>query len=205
MFTEGLTFYRGSMSPKFREINDKIQKAARLYVAGLREMNPNKAYFPDANSTMRVTYGNVLDYIPADAKHYNFYTTIEGIMEKEDPNSDEFIVEPKLKELYNKKDYGQYADSKGDMTVCFISNNDITGGNSGSPVINGNGELIGTAFDGNWEAMSGDIAFEDKLQRTISVDIRYTLFIIDKFAGAGHLVEEMTIVRDEPKAEAPKK
>lgn len=200
IFTEGLNFYRTTVAPKFEVIDEKLQKAGRLYVAGLREMNPNKAYFPDANSTMRVTYGNVLDYVPADAVKYNFFTTLEGVLEKEDPNSDEFIVEPKLKELYNKKDYGQYATKDGDMQVCFISNNDITGGNSGSPVINANGELIGTAFDGNWEAMSGDIAFENELQRTISVDIRYTLFIIDKFAGAGHLVEEMTIVRDEPKA-----
>ena len=200
IFSEGLNYYRATLGPKFQAIDDKLSTAARLYVAGLREMNPDKAYFPDANSTMRVTYGTVGDYYPADAMHYDYFTTMDGIMEKEDPSNPEFIVEPKLKELYKKKDYGQYADKNGDMTVCFISNNDITGGNSGSPVINAKGELIGTAFDGNWEAMSGDIAFEDELQRTISVDIRYTLFIIDKFAGAGHLVEEMTIVKGEPKA-----
>ena len=204
IFNEGLSFYRGVMGPKFQIIEEKLNRAARLYVAGLREMNPNKAYFPDANSTMRVTYGNVLDYYPADAVYYNFYTTLEGIMEKEDPTKSEFVVEAKLKELYNKKDYGKYANKDGKMRVCFISNNDITGGNSGSPVINAKGELIGTAFDGNWEAMSGDIAFETELQRTISVDIRYTLFIIDKFAGAGHLVDEMTIVKDEPKANIEK-
>jgi len=198
--SEGYNFYITQMSPKFNAINEKLGKAARLYVAGLREMNPDKAYFPDANSTMRVTYGNVLDYFPKDAVYYNFFTTLEGVMEKEDPTNREFIVEPKLKELYDSKDYGQYARKDGKMQVCFISNNDITGGNSGSPVINANGELIGTAFDGNWEAMSGDIAFEDELQRTISVDIRYTLFIIDKYAGAGHLVDEMTIVKDEVKA-----
>ena len=172
------------------------EKADRLYVAGLREMNPEIAYCPDANSTMRVTYGNVLAYDPQDAVHYDHFTTLAGVIEKEDPTSLEFQVPQKLKELYNAKDYGDYKDNDGKMHTCFISNNDITGGNSGSPVINGKGELIGTAFDGNWEAMSGDIAFEDKLQRTISVDIRYTLFIIDKFAGAGHLVKEMDLVYD---------
>lgn len=173
--------------------NKSLAKARRLYVGGLRVMNPDKSYAPDANSTMRVTYGQVLDYFPRDAVYYNFYTTLDGVMEKEDPTNPEFEVDPKLKELWKKKDYGRYGKD-GKLVVCFISNNDITGGNSGSPVINGNGELIGTAFDGNWEAMSGDIAFEPDLQRTISVDIRYTLFIVDKFAGAGHLIEEMTIV-----------
>ncbi|MGB1267353.1 MAG: S46 family peptidase, partial [Schleiferiaceae bacterium] len=118
-----------------------------------------------------------------------------GVMQKEDPSNSEFIVPDRLKELYQAKDYGQYADENGDLIVNFISNNDITGGNSGSPVINGDGALIGTAFDGNWEAMSGDIFFEDQLQRTISVDIRYTLFIIDKYAGATHLIDEMTLVK----------
>ena len=143
---------------------------------------------------MRLTYGNVLDYVPQDGMKCDFFTTIDGIMEKEDPTNDEFIVPAKLKELWKKKDYGQYADENGNLRVGFISNTDITGGNSGSPVINAKGELIGTAFDGNWEAMSGDIAFEPNLQRTISVDVRYTLFIIDKFAGAKHLIDEMTIV-----------
>jgi hypothetical protein len=156
-------------------------------------MNSTKFYAPDANFTMRCTYGNVLDYSPADAVRYDHVTTIEGIMQKEDPKNDEFIVPKKLKELYEKKDYGRYA-MNGTLPVAFLSNTDITGGNSGSPVINGNGELIGTAFDGNWEAMSGDIAFEPQLQRTISVDIRYTLFIIEKFAGATNLIKEMTIV-----------
>jgi hypothetical protein len=126
-------------------------------------------------------------------------------MQKEDPSNDEFIVPARLKELYNAKDYGRYADENGDLIVNFISNNDITGGNSGSPVINGDGELIGTAFDGNWEAMSGDIFFEDQLQRTISVDIRYTLFIIDKYAGAGHLVDEMTVVEGKKKRKKRRK
>lgn len=147
---------------------------------------------------MRLTYGTVGDYVPGDAKHYDFITTIDGLMEKEDPSNDEFIVPARLKELYEAKDYGRYADENGDLIINFISSNDITGGNSGSPVLNAYGDLIGTAFDGNWEAMSGDIAFENEIQRTISADIRYTLFVIDKFAGAGHLVDEMTIAPKRP-------
>jgi V8-like Glu-specific endopeptidase len=176
------------------DINDRLQKGKRLFVAGLQEMQKDKKFYPDANFTLRLTYGKVLDYTAADAVHYDYYTTIKGVMEKEDPESDEFIVHQKLKELYEKKDFGQYADN-GDLRVCFLTDNDITGGNSGSPVINGDGQLIGLAFDGNWEAMSGDIAFEPELQRTINVDIKYVLFIIDKFAGAGYLLDEMKIIK----------
>jgi hypothetical protein len=178
--------------------NAKYEQGMRLFVDGLRKMKTDKVFASDANSTMRLTYGSVLSYNPKDAVKYDFITTIEGIMEKEvvtDYKNHEFYVPQRLKELYAKKDYGQYALPNGQLPVGFLTNNDITGGNSGSPVINGNGELIGTAFDGNWEAMSGDIYFEPNLQRTISVDIRYTLFIVDKFAGAGHLVNEMTIVK----------
>jgi len=174
-------------------LNSAENKANRLFIAGLREMKPDKTFYPNANSTMRVTYGQVEDYFPADAIHYDYVTTLDGVMEKEDPNNEEFIVPAKLKELWLKKDYGRYADKSGKLVTCFLSNNDITGGNSGSPIINGDGELLGLAFDGNWEAMSGDIAFEPELQRTINVDIRYVLFIIDKYAGATHLVNEMTI------------
>ncbi len=172
-----------------------VSSGNRLFVAGLREMNPDKVYYPDANSTMRLSYGSIQDYYPADAVHYDYVTTIDGVMEKEDPENDEFIVEKKLKELYQKKDYGPYAKD-GKLVTCFLTTNDITGGNSGSPVINANGELIGLAFDGNWEAMSGDIAFEPELQRTICVDIRYVLFIIDKYAGAQNLINELTIVKE---------
>jgi hypothetical protein len=142
---------------------------------------------------MRFTYGQVLDYYPADGVHFNYYTTLGGVMEKEDPGNWEFEVPEKLKELFRTKDFGKYGEN-GVMKVCFLTNHDITGGNSGSPVINGKGELIGLAFDGNWEAMSGDIAYEPELQRTINVDIRYVLFIIDKFAGAKRLIDEMSIV-----------
>ena len=187
------------------EVSEKMNKGYRLFTDGVRQAMPNKTFAPDANSTPRMTWGVVGSYDPQDAVHYDYVTTIEGVMQKEDPNNDEFIVPTKLKELYNAKDYGRYADENGDLVVNFISNNDITGGNSGSPVINGDGELIGTAFDGNWEAMSGDIFFEDQLQRCISVDIRYTLFIIDKYAGAGHLVDEMTLVDGKKKRKKRRK
>ncbi len=180
---------------KYLEINKKFEKGHRLLVAGLMEMEPEEKHYPDANFTMRLTYGNILPYNPADAIKYNYYTTLSGVIAKEDPsNPVEFTVPEKLKELYEAKDFGQYA-YQGDIPVAFLSNNDITGGNSGSPVLNARGELIGLAFDGNWEAMSGDIAFEPDLQRTISVDIRYVLFLIDKFAGAGYLLNEMTLVK----------
>ena len=171
-----------------------IKEGSRLFIEGLRIMQPDKKFYPDANSTIRMTYGTIQDYYPADAIHYDFITNLDGVMEKEDPNNDEFIVEKKLKDLWKAKDFGQYAEN-GKLPTCFTSTNDITGGNSGSPVINANGELIGIAFDGNWESMSGDICFEPTMQRTISVDIRYVLFIIDKFAGAQNIIDEMKIVK----------
>ena len=185
--------YIEKIAAKRTLVREDLAKGNRLFIAGLREMNPDSNYYPNANSTMRATYGNVGDYNPGEAMHYEYYTTIDGIMQKEDPTNEEFQVPDKLKELYEIGDYGRYADKNGNLRVNFISNNDITGGNSGSPVINAWGELVGTAFDGNWEAMSGDIAFEKEIQRTISVDIRYAMFIIDKFAGATHLINEMTI------------
>ncbi len=172
----------------------KLSKGRRVYIAGVLEMNQGKAMYPDANSTMRLTYGQVKDYIPMDAVHYDYQTTLDGVMEKEDADNWEFVVPDKLKELYKNKDYGRYGIN-GKMPVAFISTNDITGGNSGSPVLNAKGELIGTAFDGNWEAMSGDIVFEQQLQRCINVDVRYTLFIIEKYAGATRLINEMKIVQ----------
>lgn len=184
-----------SISSKRGNALGKLEKGRRNFISALRAMNNDKIYYPDANSTMRLTYGKVLSYDARDAVHYHYLTTLEGVMEKEDPSNPEFIVHPKLKELYKAKDYGQYS-SQEKLYVDFLTNNDITGGNSGSPVINGSGQLIGTVFDGNWEAMSGDIVFEPELQRCINVDIRYTLFIIDKFAGASHLIDEMTIIKN---------
>jgi hypothetical protein len=191
-----------SIITKYREINnlywagsENLDKGERLFVDGLMKMNPEKLWAPDANSTIRLTYGKVCKYDPRDAVAYDYYTTLEGVMQKEDPGSTEFDVPAKLKELYIAKDYGQYANSKGELPTCFITNNDITGGNSGSPVINGEGHLIGIAFDGNSEAMSGDIDFEENLQRCINLDIRYALFIIDKYAGAKNLIDEMKLVK----------
>jgi hypothetical protein len=193
--------YVTNIAPKRAALNAQIEKANRAYVAGLREQNPEKKWYPDANSTIRLSYGEVKDYVPRDGVNYSFYTTIDGIFEKEDPKNEEFTVPAKLKEIWQKKDYGQYADANGEMKVGFITTNDITGGNSGSPVINGNGELIGLAFDGNWEAMTGDLVYDKDLKRCINVDIRYVLLIVDKMAGAGHLIKEMDLVRNEnPKA-----
>lgn len=181
---------------KVDEAGDIQEKAYRLLTAGLREMNPNTNYAPDANSTMRMTYGTVGSYYPRDGVFYNYYTTAKGIQEKADPNNFEFHTPDGLLELIESEDFGQYANEQGELPVCFIHNTDITGGNSGSPVINGKGELIGCAFDGNWEAMSGDIFFEKDLQRTISVDVRYILFIVDKYAGAKNIINELTLVQD---------
>ncbi|MCD6347708.1 MAG: S46 family peptidase [Bacteroidales bacterium] len=183
----------GEIQRDGRKYGAELARGQRLWIGGVVEMEKDKTFSPDANFTMRLTYGTVKSYDPKDAVHYKYYTTLKGVMEKEDPNNWEFVVPPKLKELYEAKDYGDYGDD-GEMRVCFITNNDITGGNSGSGLINGRGELIGLAFDGNWEAMSGDIAFEPDLQRCIGVDIRYVLWIIDKYAGASHFIDEMTLV-----------
>jgi hypothetical protein len=190
--------YMINIRPLRSEPGAMLDKGNRLFIRGLREMNSDTKYYPNANFTMRMTYGKVGSYEPRDGVHYDYYTTIEGIMEKEDPTNPEFIVPAKLKELYMAKDYGRWANEDGDLVICFITDNDITGGNSGSPVINGRGELVGTAFDGNWEAMSGDIEFDETLQRTIVTDIRYVLFCIDKMAGAQNLIDEMKLVTTAP-------
>ncbi|TDS60197.1 peptidase S46-like protein [Myroides indicus] len=180
------------------KLEDKYQKAYRLFVDGVRKSNPEGKYYPDANSTLRLTYGTVKD-LPRgnkvnDAKE-NWYTTLKGTVDKHIPGDDEFDVPQRLIDLYKTKDYGQYAAKEGYLPVNFLTNHDITGGNSGSPVLNGKGELIGLAFDGNIEAMAGDVIYDPELQRTINVDIRYVLFIIDKFADAKHIVEEMTVMK----------
>jgi hypothetical protein len=192
--------YRNVLAPAIGAAQVKIDRGYRLLEAAMMEKDPQKMWYPDANSTERLTYGIINDYSPVDAKHYDLLTTHYGILQKEDPTSDEFTVPARQKQLLLAKDFGRYADQNGNLPINFLSENDITGGNSGSPVINGNGELIGIAFDGNWEAMSGDISYEPLLQRTISVDIRYVLWVIDKYAGAKHLVDEMTVVQRPVKA-----
>jgi len=171
--------------------NDSLQ---RLYMKGQMTFRPQDRYYPDANFTLRVAYGKVKGYEPRDAVTYDYYTTLEGIMQKEDPAIYDYVVEDKLKELYENKDYGRYADKDGNMHVCFIATNHTSGGNSGSPLLNDNGELVGINFDRCWEGTMSDIVYDPEMCRNISIDIRYCLFLIDKFAGAGHLVDEMTII-----------
>ncbi len=179
-----------------QEVQDNLERGIRDFTDGILQINDGKKLMsPDANSTIRLTYGNVKSYDPRDGVSYHYYTTLRGVIEKEDPESSEFAVPARLKELYAKKEFGRYANKDGELPTCFITNNDITGGNSGSPVINGKGQLIGLAFDGNSEAMSGDIDFEENLQRCICLDSRYMLWVIDIFAGAKNLIEEMDIVR----------
>ncbi len=191
-----LTKYRAK-SDEQQKLDADFSKSFRLLVEGMRTANPKAKYYPDADSTLRLTYGKVRS-LPADKRNdakVNYYTTLQGVVNKYKPNDEEFDLPKRLIELNNKKEYGQYGDKAGYMPVNFLTDNDITGGNSGSPVLNGKGELIGVAFDGNIEAMAGDVIFDKDLQRTINVDIRYVLWVIDTFSGAKHIVDEMTIVR----------
>ncbi len=176
-------------------LSEELDKLQRLYMKAQMEMQPEKRFYPDANSTLRVTYGQVKKFDPRDAVIYKHFTSMAGIMEKEDPNIYDYVVEDKLKELYKTKDYGPYADKDGSMHVCFIAANHTSGGNSGSPILNADGHLLGLNFDRNWEGTMSDMNYDPDYCRNISVDIRYVLFIVDKFAGAGHLVDEMTIIK----------
>lgn len=178
-----------------REANKNYDAAHKVWVKGMMDLKQEAGIpiYPDANSTLRLTYGKVASYEPVDGAIYDYYTTLEGVMEKEDPNNWEFVVPDKLKQLYKAKDYGRYAMKNGEMPVNFIVNTDNTGGNSGSPVFNSKGQLIGTGFDRNYEGLTGDIAFRPASQRAACVDIRYTLFIIDKYAGAKRIIDELTI------------
>lgn len=185
--------YDQKFDAKIKEFNKTKKDLSKKYIKGLMLMNEGKLFYPDANSTMRISYGKVLSYSPQDAVIYDYFTTMDGYMAKYKPNDDEFDAPKELLDLYAKKDYGRYADADGSLHTCFITNNDITGGNSGSPIINGKGEWIGIAFDGNWEAMSGDIAFDKNYKRTICTDARFILFVIDKMGKAHNLIEEMDL------------
>jgi len=187
------TTLRTKIQPTYQTAADNITLLQRTYVASLRQWQTTRKFYPDANSTLRVAYGQVAGYQPADGVHYDYYTTLDGIMQKADPNNPEFEVSPRLMELYQKKDYGPYAVN-GTVPVAFTATNHTTGGNSGSPVINGRGELIGTNFDRDWEGTMSDIMYDPDRVRNIALDVRYMLFVVDKFAGAGHLVQEMTLV-----------
>lgn len=192
---ELLTEYRYK-SEELQQLEEQYQKAYRNMIQGMREMNPDVVYYPDANSTLRLSYGKVRALPRGDKKNdasVDYFTTLKGTVAKYQPGDEEFDMPQKLIDLYNAKDFGPYADKAGHMPVNFLTDHDITGGNSGSPVLNGKGELIGIAFDGNIEAMAGDVIFDHDLQRAINVDIRYVLFIIDKFAGATNIIEELTI------------
>ncbi len=196
-FNVGMSIYNECLQAQIlaMEPANDLETARQLYTEGLLEWKAGQPSYPDANSTIRLTYGTVGGYSPKDAVVYNYYTTLDGVMEKEDPDNWEFVVPERLKELWKAKDYGQYGTEDGKLITCFLSNNDITGGNSGSPIMNARGELIGLAFDGNWESMSSDVMFEPDLQRCINVDIRYVLFVVDKFGGARWLIDEMDIVK----------
>ena len=183
------------LSERMIDSFEKIIKAEREFMAALMEMNPDYAYSSDANFTQRLSYGTVQGYEPRDGVWYNYYTTTKGILEKEKPGDPEFNVQPEILSEIRKEDFGKYGNEEGELVTCFLSNNDITGGNSGSPVFNGKAELLGLAFDGNWEALSGDIVFEPEMQRTISVDVRYVLYTIDKIMKAPHIIEELKLVK----------
>lgn len=194
-----MDYYTTNIRPQVRALDQQLARLNRAYIKGTRELYPDKKFSPDANSTMRLSYGSVKDYYPMDGVYYNYFTTIDGIMEKMDDNFDDYKVPEKLVELYNKKDFGRYAEN-GILKTDFLTTNDITGGNSGSGVMNANGELIGLAFDGNWEAMSGDIAYDPNYKRTIIVDIRYVLWVIEKIMGGVNTINEMKIITAESAA-----
>jgi hypothetical protein len=190
-----VNYYIDEIIPAMSIHENSLDSLYRIYNKALMEMQTEKTFYPDANSTLRVTYGKVDTYFPKDGIKYDHFTTLDGVMEKENLGLDDYKVDPKLKELWRSKDYGQYADKDGTMHVCFAASNHTTGGNSGSPVLNADGHLIGINFDRNWEGTMSDVQYDPEMCRNISVDIRYCLFVIDKLAGAKHLIDEMTIIK----------
>lgn len=191
-----LQHYRSSYIPKYRQAQSQKSDQLQLYMEGLRKWKEDQKFYPNANSTMRISYGKIDPYRPEDAVYYDYFTTHKGIMQKKDPNDEEFDIPDKLDRMIQAKKFGRYGE--GDtLKLCFLTDNDITGGNSGSPVLNGKGNLIGIAFDGNWESMTGDLVIDPKVNRTINVDIRYVLWVIDEFANAEYIMQELDIVEDE--------
>jgi hypothetical protein len=188
-----VNIYQSQVYATLMKYHTRLDSLDRVYMKAQMEFRKDKIFYPDANFTLRVTYGQIDTYFPRDGVKYKYYTTLDGVMEKDNPDIYDYSVPEKLKELYNKKNYGKYADKDGTMHIAFIATNHTTGGNSGSPIINANGELIGINFDRNWEGTMSDIMYDPDMCRNISVDIRYVLFIIDKFAGASHLIQEMDI------------
>ena len=197
-----LTLYSAIIAPVMKHyensyaIDDSAyEKGRKHFAAALMEWQKGVAMYPDANSTMRLTYGHVLPYSPKDALKYEYFTTTQGLLEKENPNDPEFILPAGIKELIVARDFGRWADKDGSLHTCFLTNNDITGGNSGSPVLDAKGNLIGLAFDGNWESMSSDVMFEPALQRCICVDIRYVLWLVEKYGKADNIIAELTYAK----------
>ena len=187
------TLYADKIRPELSKIESELKLLNRLWIAGLMEMQPNKTFYPDANSTLRVAYGKVAGYHATDAVYYTHYTTLKGIMEKDNPNIYDYNVPQKLRDLYKNRDFGPYTQD-GEVPVCFIATNHTTGGNSGSPVLDAEGNLIGLNFDRAWEGVMSDMQYSPEICRNIAVDIRYVLFIIDKYAGAQRLIDEMVII-----------
>ena len=186
-------FYADNIYPELSRIENEVKVLDKTWLAAQMEMHPDKHFYADANSTLRVAYGKVQGYVPCDAVYYKHFTTLAGIMEKDNPEIYDYDVPQRLREIYEKKDFGRYTQD-GEVPVCFIATNHTTGGNSGSPVLNAEGHLIGINFDRAWDGVMSDIQYNPEICRNISVDIRYVLFIIDKLAGASHLIDEMVIV-----------
>ena len=186
-------FLNTNVRSELNHLNEELQTLNKAYMAAQMEFESDRKFYPDANSTLRVAYGTIKGYYSKDAVYFTYYTTLKGIMEKDNPEVYDYNVPEKLRQLYKSKDYGRYTQD-GEVPVCFIANNHTTGGNSGSPVINGDGQLIGVNFDRAWEGVASDLSYNPEQSRNISLDIRYALFLIDKFAGAGYLLKEMTIV-----------